>query len=118
VQMVEEPERTPIRLEYSRMPARKSSWPIGLYTIALFWAFFTMRWQTAATTYREESFAFRTQIVLLVCAALRLVWARLRRDQGKQWRVYVLLLLFSPFLWGLFAPLLARLGRTFRGGHY
>lgn len=85
---IEDPK--PIPLEYSERPPPKSSWPVGLYAFALVWALVMMRGYTAATTaYRVESMAaLRTQVALLACAALRLAWARHRREQGKRWVFY------------------------------
>jgi hypothetical protein len=108
----------PIALEYSRQPAPKSAWPVGVYTWALVWATVTMRWYTAATTsYRDENLAqLRTQLPLLACAALRLAWARYRGEQGRGWIFYVALLLGAPVLWAVASPYLGSLGRTLWGG--
>ena len=110
-------ERPPIKLEYSEQPPPGSTWPVGLYTWALVWAMGSMRWYTAATVpYRDESNAeFRTQVVLLGCAAFRLAWARYRGEQGGGWVFYVALLLASPVLWAVGSPYLASLGRTLWG---
>jgi hypothetical protein len=78
MQMSEDREHPPDALDYSPKMPDQSSWPVGIYLIALLWAAVTMRFYTAATVaYGDENFAeFRTQIALLTCAALRLVWAR------------------------------------------
>jgi hypothetical protein len=108
----------PHPLSYSRHEAEESSWPVGIYLGALLWAFITMRWYTAVTTgYRDESLAqFRTQVALLGCALLRLVWARLRRERGIRWAFYIALLVLSPILWAFVSPALGRLGRSLWGG--
>src|SRR5690349_17613586 len=118
MQMVDEEERHPLPLAYSQQTGPKSSWPIGLYVFALLWAFVTMRFYTATTTaYGEENVAqLRAQLPLLACAAVRLAWARSRREQGKGWVFYVVLLLLAPVLWAVFSPALGRLGRTLWGG--
>jgi hypothetical protein len=113
---IEQPK--PIALDYSREPSQaRSSWPLGLYTLALLWALVTMRFYTATTTsYREESNAeLRAQLALLTCATLRLVWARRRGEDGRGWVFYVVLLLCAPILWAMIAHPLATLGRTFWG---
>lgn len=111
-------ERQPLPLAYSPETPPKSSWPVGVYLFALFWAFVTMTFYSAATTaYRDENAAqVRTQVALLTCAALRLVWARCIRERGKGWIFYVVLLLFAPILWAVLSPLLARTGRMIWGG--
>jgi hypothetical protein len=110
--MVDDEERQPLLLDYSQQPLAKSSWPVGLYVFALLWAFVTMRVYSAATTaYRNENLAqLRTQVPLLACAAIRLIWARCRREQGKGWTFYVVLLLLAPILWAVVSPVLAHLG--------
>jgi hypothetical protein len=115
--MVDEEERQPIPLTYSRQSLPKSSWPVGLYVFALLWAFVTMRIYSAVTTsYREENMAqLRTQVPLLVCAAIRLIWARCRRETGNGWMFYIVLLFLAPILWAALSPVLARLGRMLWG---
>jgi len=115
--MVDEEERQPIPLDYSQQTPAKSTWPVGLYVFALLWALVTMRFYSAVTTaYREENDAqLRTQVPLLVCAAIRLIWARCRREKGKGWLFYVVLLLLSPILWAVVSPAIARLGRILWG---
>ena len=117
--MVAQGERKPAQLDYSPVTAPKSGWPVGLYTIALIWAVLAMHGYTAATTaYRDESrAAFRTQIALVACATVRLVWARVRREQGRGWLFYIVLLFSAPILWAVFSPWLARLGYSLWGGH-
>lgn len=111
-------EAQPIPLDYTAHPPAPSSWPIGFYVLALVWALLSMRAYTAMTTsYRDEFLAqLRTQIALLVCATLRLAWARHRREQGRGWILYLLLLFASPVLWAILSPHLASLGRLFWGG--
>lgn len=111
-------EREQIALDYSRSTPPRSSWPVALYTCALIWAFVTMRMYTAMTTsYRAESIAeLRTQLPLLACAAIRLAWARHRREQGRGWVFYVVLLFLAPLVWSIIAPALDRIGRMLWGG--
>jgi hypothetical protein len=116
--LVDQEKDLPLPLAYSQQRPAKSSWPVGLYVFALLWAFVTMRFHSAATTaYRDENLAqLRTQIPLLACAALRLVWARRTRERGKGWVFYIVLLFFAPVLWAFLSPLLTRLGRMLWGG--
>ena len=104
-------------LEYSRQ-GRASTWPVGWYVCALVWAFVGMSLYAAMTTaYREKFLAsLRTQLALLACAAVRLVWARCWREQGRGWEFYVALLVLAPVVWALVSPVLARLGRILWGG--
>ena len=108
----------PLALDYSPDALPKSSWPVGLYLFALIWAFVTMRIDTAFTTaYRSEAIAeLRTQLPLLACAAARLAWARWRREQGRGWVFYVVLLFAAPVLWAVLSPPLGQLGRMLWGG--
>ena len=115
--MVDEEEGQPLSLHYAQQTPVSSTWSVALYVFALLWALVTMRYYTAATTvYRGENLAqLRTQIALLACATLRLVWARCRREQGKGWMFYVVLLFLAPILWAVVSPALARFGRSLWG---
>ena len=103
---------TPPPLDYSSNGLSPSSWPVDRYLIAMVWAGVSMRFYTAATvSYSDENWAqFRTQVALLTCAGLRLVWARLRREQGKGWVFYIVLLYLAPLVWAVAAPMTGRLG--------
>lgn len=95
---------------------RASTWPVGLYTAALLWAFVTLH-LTGPFQYRDELWPrLRTQLVLLGCAAARLVWARRRREQGRGWVFYVAALFLAMPLWHLIAPPLSAFGRRVWGG--
>lgn len=90
----------PLQLGYSAHAA-KSSWPVRAYLVAVFWAFITMYGYVAGSIpYKYEQIAhWRIQFALLSCAGVRLAWARFRREQGRGWIFYVVLLALAPFLW-------------------
>jgi len=108
-------------LEYATQPEGKavleSRWPVGIYVVALIWSAVTMRFYTAATVvYGDENFAqFRTQVALLICAVLRIVWARRRREQGRGWIFYVVILFLSPVIWAIASAPIAKLGHIVWG---
>ena len=108
----------PMPLDYAQCEPEPSSWPVRLYVAALVWAFFTFSFVGfAQETYRADSQArMRTQVPLLMLAAFRLVWARYRRDRGRGWVFYVVLLVFAAPLWELVSGPLDRLGRSFWDG--
>lgn len=108
----------PVPLDYSHLTPANSNWPLRLYALALIWAVVSLRWYTAVTTsYREDSLAeLRAQLPLILGAALRLAWARYRREQSKGWIFYVALLLLAPVIWALISAPLASLGRSLWGG--
>lgn len=104
-----------VPLGYSPV-ADKSSWPIWLYVAALIWAYLTLSIFTLALDGREINAArARGQVALLACATLRLAWALHRREKGKGWVFYVVLLFLAAPLWILVEQPLWALGRTIWG---
>jgi hypothetical protein len=96
-----------LTIDYSARSAK--SWPVVLYVGAMVWAFATLFALTQLNDGAEiNRVRLRTQVTLLSCAAARLVWAVLRKEKGKGWLFYVVLLLLAAPLWFL-VTFLARL---------
>jgi len=115
--MIDDHEHPPSPLDYRRY-AGPIQLAVGVYLFALLWAAVTMRFYTAATVvYGDENFAeFRAQVALLACAALRLGWARRRRERGEAGYLHPAAAPGSV-IWAVASPLIAWLGRKLGAGH-
>jgi uncharacterized membrane protein HdeD (DUF308 family) len=108
-------ENKPLVLDYAK-DADKSSWPAGLYVGALVWAFLTLSVFTPSLDGQENNAArMRAQVALLACATLRLAWALHRKEKGKGWKFYVVLLALAAPIWLLVEQPLWSLGRALWG---
>ena len=109
-----DPEK-PAVLEYETS-SDKTSWPVRLYIGALVWAFFTLGIFTPALDGREANKArLRAQVALLACALLRLAWAIHRKEKGRGWKFYLVLLFLAAPIWLLIEQPLWSLGRVIWG---
>jgi hypothetical protein len=98
------PGAAPVILDYGRGDDA-GGWPVGLYVGALVWAFVTLHLTyelpKGPAAVARNNFRFWMQVALLACAAIRLVWARHRKEKGRGWMFYVVLLGSAAPLWFL-----------------
>ena len=97
------PDDGPRVLEYCAT-SEKGSWPVAPYVAAVVWAFLTLRVLTnelpkGPRAMTRNKFRLAIQVALLSCASIRLAWAVLRKEKGKGWVFYLVLLLLAAPLW-------------------
>jgi hypothetical protein len=90
-------------LEYSTTP-ETGDWPVAPFIGTLVWAFVTLRLLTyelpkGPKAVARNNFRLGMQVALLCCAGIRLAWAVRRKEKGKGWAFYVVLLVLAAPLW-------------------
>ena len=90
----------------------KTNWPIGLYLVALFFAYFSLAILTLSLDGPLMNRArFMAQSSICAIFGLRLAWAVYRREQSKAWVVYVVVMFCAVPIWWLVVPSILSLGR-------
>ena len=94
--------------------ANAGGWPVGIYVGALVWAFVTLHLSSHELAKNQQAvdrntLRTMTQAVLLSLAGIRLALSVFRKEKGKGWVFYAVLLLLVAPLWFLAEGLLWRL---------